>query len=226
MLLLARKVLTQTSSMKDTRLYESLFILHKCNLNIERLRNLIQAFEGNLESNEDYGLLFTYYINLESVSFLEEFRDGFSKIDPAYINRVKDIRRITSPILKRINKWKDLEKFRNNIIAHPWRHKGKFVVPNQGYYDIPRNWFEISVLVNLMTYLWLMIKVEFSQEYIDSLSYVATLQRPPKPPNDYSNLNADHQAMANEVEKVCKSLAKNYYLKVMQYILPDESESE
>jgi hypothetical protein len=208
--------------MQPTKLYESLFILHKCNLNIERLRNLLQSFEGNLENNSDYALLFTYYINLEALSFLEEFRDSFSKVEQQYSDRVREVRKITSPVLKRIHKWKDLEKFRNNIVAHPWRHKGQFVVPNQGFYNIPRNWFEVVVLVNLMNYLWTLIKAEFEKEYADSLKYVATLETKPKPPNDYSHLNSDHLAMADEVEMLCKSFNKNYYLKVFQYILPDD----
>lgn len=203
--------------MASTKIYESLFILRKCHLTITRLWTLFQKESDHLETNADYALLYTYYINLETVTFLDEFKKGFSNIEPEYKNRVTDVRKITAPILKRINRWKDLEKFRNNIIAHPWRHKGKFVVPNQINYNIPRNWFENLLLVDLMSYMWSMISVEFKQEIIDALEYVATLQKLPDTPADYSDLNIDNLKMAEEVRNICRSLNKKYFLKVMQY---------
>ncbi len=209
--------------MRPTKLLESLFILHKCQLNIDRLWKLIEVSEGELNSNSDYALLFTYHINLEAVSFLDEYNGDFvSRTETEYAIRVKEVRKITAPIIKRINRWKDLEKFRNNIIAHPWRDRGKFVVPNTGYYNIPRNWFEIAVFVNLLKYTWSMIRIEFLEELQTAIEYISTLQTPPPPPNNYSNLNADHLRMANEVGDICKTLGKNYGLKVIQYILPNE----
>ena len=185
----------------------------------------MDAFGDNLHTNADYALLFTYYINLESVSFLEEFRDGLAKTEPAYTDRIRNFRKITSPILKRINKWTDLEKFRNSIIAHPWRDKkGEFVVPNQGYYNVPRNWFEVAILLNLMSYIWSLIKEEFNEELTNALQYVSTLETAAKPPNEYNNLNSDHLIMAEEVAKQCNVLNKNYYLKVIPIVLPNDSE--
>ncbi len=185
----------------------------------------MDSIGDNLTANADYALLFVYYINLESVSFLEEFNFGFVKSENLYNSRIKEIRKITSPILKRINKWTDLEKFRNSIIAHPWRDKkGNFVVPNQGYYNVPRNWFDVAVLLNLMTYVWSLIKEEFKEELNEALLYVSTLQTSPKAPNDYSNLNSDHSEMVNDVNEQCKHLNKKYYLKVLLYDLPNEGE--
>jgi hypothetical protein len=210
-------------TMKPINLYESLFILHKCQLNIDRLWKLIEVSEGQLNSNSDYSLLFTYHINLEAVNFLDEYNGDFvTKTESEYLARVKETRKITAPILKRINKWKDLQKFRNNIIAHPWRDKGRFVVPNSGYYNIPRNWFEIAVFVNLLKYVWSMIRIEFLLELKSSLEYIATIQTPAPPANDYLNLNADHYNMATEVNDICQSLKKKYYLKVFQYVLPSD----
>jgi hypothetical protein len=211
--------------MTPTKLYESLFILRKCQLNIDRLWKLIEVSEGQLNSNQDYALLFTYHINLEAISFLDEYNgDFFKNIEPGYIDRVKEVRKIAAPILKRIKKWKDLEKFRNNIVAHPWRDKGKFIVPNSEYYNIPRNWFEIAVFVNLLKYVWSMVRIEFLDELNKDINYVSSLKTPPPPPNDYSSLNADHYNMAVEVNEFCKSLNKNYYLKVFQYDLPKDNQ--
>lgn len=185
----------------------------------------MDAIGNNLDTHADYALLYTYYINLEAVSFLEEFKVGLAKSESINTDRIKEFRRITSPILKRINNWTDLEKFRSSIIAHPWRDKkGKFVVPNQGYFNVPRNWFEFALLLNLMSYLWTLIRAEFNKEINDALQYISTLQTVAKPPNDYSNLNSDHFKMAEEVANHCKALHKSYSLKVFQYSLPDNSE--
>ena len=186
--------------MKPVKLYESLFILYKCNLNLERFKNLMDAIGDSFDTHSDYALLYTYYINLEAVSFLEEFKDGLSKTESAYTVRIIEFRKITSPILKRINKWGELQKFRSSIIAHPWRDKkGMFVVPNPGHFNVPRNWFEVGVILNLMSYLWALVLAEFSKELHDALQYVSTLQSNPKPPNDYSDINSDHLKMAEEV---------------------------
>ena len=204
--------------MQPIKLYESLFILHKCNLNLERLKNLMDAIGQHIDTHSDYALLYTYYINLEAVSFLEEFKDGLSKSESVYTDRIKELRKITSPILKRINKWTDLEKFRSSIIAHPWRDKkGKFVVPNQGYFNVPRNWFEVAVLLNLMRYLWALVTAEFSKELDESFQYISTLQAKPLPPNNYSGINSDHIKMAEEVAHQSKLFHRNYSLKVLLY---------
>ena len=159
---------------------------------------------------------------MEAVSFLEEFNGGlYHEIEEEYKPRVAHTRKITAPIIKRINKWKDLEKFRNNIIAHPWRNKKQFVIPDQNDYNVPRNWFEIGVLVNLLNYVWAMVQAEFQKELSETMMYMNTKVPPKKLPSDYTNLNTDHLKMADEVEIICKQLNKPYFLKVMQYIFPN-----
>lgn len=209
--------------MKPIKLYEALFILHKCNQTINRLWILIENSQGRIKEVEDFAVLFTYYIKMETVSFLEEFNKGFYHgTEKQCKQRVDDVRKTTAPIIKRINKWKDLERFRNNIIAHPWRHKSQFVVPDQNNYNIPRNWFEIGVLVNLNNYVWAMLQAEFELELKEAMVYMATKIPPKRPLSDYSQLNQDHLQMADEVEEVCKQLNKKYFLKVVQYSFPED----
>lgn len=209
--------------MKPINLYEALFILHKCNQTINRLWRLIENSQRRIKEVEDFAVLFTYYIKLETVSFLEEFNNGFyHETEKQYKQRISEVRKITAPIIRRINKWKDLERFRNNIIAHPWRHKKQFVIPDQNDYNVPRNWFEIGVLVNLNNYVWAMIQAEFDLEIKEAMAFMATKIPPEKPPSDYSQLNQDHLQMADEVEAVCKQLDKKYFLKVLQYIFPED----
>lgn len=209
--------------MKPIKLYEALFILYKCNHTINRLWKLIDSSQGRINEVENFALLFTYYIKMETVSFLEEFNKGFyHETEQQFKPRVNEVRKITSPIIKRINKWKDLERFRNNIIAHPWRAKKQFVIPDQNEYNVPRNWFEIGVLVNLNNYVWEILQAEFNVEVKEAMVYMTTKIPPKRPPTDYTELNQDHLQMADEVEQVCKQLNKKYFLKVIQYIFPED----
>lgn len=206
--------------MSSTKLYESLFILHKCNSVINRFWQIIEGSQDRIKEIEDFAILFTYYIKMESVSFLDEFNNGFYKsTEIQYSERISQIRKITAPVIKRIKKWKDLEKFRNNIIAHPWRQNGKFVIPSNRHYNIPRNWFEVGVLVNLMNYTWQLIRAEFEKEFGEAIIYIARINPTPKEPTNYENLNADHLQMADEVGQICERLEKKYYLTIMAYKL-------
>lgn len=209
--------------MPSSKLYESLFILHKCNSVINRLWQIIEGSKDRIREIEDFAILFTYHIKMESVSFLDEFNNGFYKsTESHYKERITQIREITAPIIKRIKKWKDLEKFRNNIIAHPWRQNGKFVIPSNRHYNVPRNWFEIGVLVNLMNYTWHLIKAEFEKEFGEAILYIDSINPLPKEPTSYENLNADHLKMAHEVRQICERLQKKYYLKIMIYKLENK----
>lgn len=211
--------------MIPTNLYESLFILHKCNTNLNRLSTLIKSYEAEVKENESYLVLFVYYINLETVSFLEEFNKGFyQKTEVTYKTRISDVRSITSPILKRINKWKDLREFRNQIVAHPWRGKeGTLVIPDQQY-NVPRNWFEAGLLAILMNYVWELIRAEFQKEVPEMLEYMESKIPPPKAARDYSGINTEQKEIFEEVYQVCKKLNKPYYLKVMQFEFPSDTD--
>ena len=55
----------------------------------------------------------TEKITKQTESVTEKFKDGLSKSESNYSQRIKEFRKITSPVLKRINNWTDLEKFRS-----------------------------------------------------------------------------------------------------------------
>ena len=83
------------------KLYESLFILYKCNLNISRLLELI--LEKILQENPDVDetLLLAKYLQMESVSFIAEFKENLHKhSEKEYSQRITDIQKITKPILE------------------------------------------------------------------------------------------------------------------------------
>lgn len=204
---------------EPVRLYESLFILYKCNLNISNLLKLIVDKIHQKNTNEEEAMLLAQYLQMESVSFLVEFKENlYQYSENDFKQRVGDIQKITKPIVNRINKWKDLNKYRNNIIAHPWRDSGKFVVPDSQKYSVPSSWLEITVLGHYIKYIWAMIRAEFNNEIIGSLNYISKTYPNNDPVKvDFSNLNKDQVNMAIEVDSIRKELGRNYYLKVMQF---------
>jgi hypothetical protein len=184
---------------------------------------IIDAHQNNFEKINKIGVVLTNTIKMETLSFLEEFNNAFfQNIEDEYKPKMMEVREITAPIIKRIRKWKDLGKFRNNIIAHPWRDKGKFVTPDPRNYDVPDSYFEVGVLVNLIKYIWSVIRIEFEKEMSEAILYMLSLEPPNKEFSDHLTINEDHLQMAHEVDEICKRLNKPYYLRVMQYNFFDE----
>jgi len=203
---------------EPVKLYESLFILYKCNLNISRLLELILEKIHQENPDADETLLLAKYLQMESVSFIAEFKENLYKhSEKEYSQRIADIQKITKPIFNRINKWKDLNKYRNNIIAHPWRESGKFVNPNDQSYNAPKTWLEITVLGNYIRYVWAMVSAEFAKEIKDARSYINKTYPFKRVKVDFSGLNEDQVKMASEVDLIRKELNKNYYLRIFLF---------
>lgn len=203
---------------EPVKLYESLFILYKCHLNVSHLLELILDKIHQENPDESEVLFLAKYLQMESVSFIVEFKENLYKhSEKEFRQRITDIQKITKPIFNRINKWKDLNKYRNNIIAHPWRDSGKFVIPNNQSYDAPKSWLEIIVLGHYIRYVWSMVYAEFNIEVKDSLSYIHKAYPFNRVKVDFSDLNNDQTKMALEVDAIRKELKKKYYLKVFHW---------
>ncbi len=203
---------------EPARLYESLFILHKCILNISSLLQLILEKIHQENPNKDEAMLLAQYLQMESVSFMVEFKENlYQYSEKEYSQRISDIQKITKPIFNRINKWKDLNKYRNNIIAHPWRNFGKFVIPNNQAYNVPKSWLEITVLGHYIKYVWAMVGAEFNKEIRDGLVYIQKTYPYNPVKIDFSGLNEEQMKIAAEVDSIRKELGRDYYLKVFLF---------
>jgi hypothetical protein len=212
--------------MKPTKLYESLFILDKCKTTINSVWN--ELLKGkHFTKNDVLSTNLQFYLIMETVNFLKEYDGAFvNRIEPEFKERMMSVRKIASPIIKELNKWKDLERFRNNIIAHGWRDKNKnyeFVVPVISAYNIPRNGLEFGILRNLILYAYYILQCEFSKEIFQSMQHVASKEPPPIPGADYAELNKQHYAMMEEVHSISEKLGKSCNLKVVLYKLPGDT---
>ena len=88
-------------------------------------------------------------------SFLDEYKNfNESNFDKKYAESIRRVRNINQYGIKRISKWKDLEKFRNDILAHNFRANKKsfFNNPNNEVYEylIPDSLNEKKVCLMIM----------------------------------------------------------------------------
>lgn len=199
---------------EEKKIYESLFILYKCKQAINNLWSKLKQ-DKELINGFDYSdTPLLYHIILEVVNFNEEYNLYFNTAFlNSYKQRITQIKIINKPIFKNINKWR-LKDFRNNIIAHTWRNKGKFANPDSEYYEIPKNALEFSLLVNYINYAWNLIESEFIVEFDKMLIYIQSLSQGSHSNKDYSNINEQQLKLVNEVNLKCMEFKKNYHLKV------------
>src|SRR5690625_8021923 len=100
----------------EIKLYQSLFILYKCNQTVNKTWLLYQNSKGN------NFLLFHMILELEN--FNEEYKKYFNcKRIPQYKNRINQIRYIFKLVYYENKKW-NLKQIKKNINAHPCRRYG------------------------------------------------------------------------------------------------------
>src|SRR5690625_3315079 len=193
----------------EIKLYQSLFILYKCNQTVNKTWLLYQNSKGN------NFLLFHMILELEN--FNEEYKKYFNcKRIPQYKIRINQIRYIVKPVYDEIKMW-NLRQYRNSIIAHPWRRNVEFVSPDSGKYKVPKDEFEFLFLKYYLGYIWSLISVEFKQELKEAIGYMLSLQQTPRREKDFSNINSIQKDIVEEVNSRCKEFDKSYYLKVQFY---------
>jgi len=152
-------------------LYERLFILYKCQSSMNNIWGKLNQDNVTIKGFNYSDSPFLYHIILEVASYLEEYKNfNCSNLKP-YTARINEIRSINKNIIKKINQW-DLQSFRNNIVAHPWRKNGEFVIPDSLEYKIPRNAFEFQLLINYLNYSWKLINSEFEEEFEETINYM------------------------------------------------------
>lgn len=115
---------------KISNFHSSLFTLNESHEAIERL---YFEFSNHEQSGPEYYknillLDLKNYIILEAASFIDEYQIYFAQtkttskrpnaIEPIYKQRVKDLHEIIKLILTTIHRWKDIEEYRDNYVAH------------------------------------------------------------------------------------------------------------
>lgn len=110
-----------------------------------------------------------FQIIIKSCSFLDEW-DRFLgvKNEPEHNHRVKLIKKIVSPARKAINTWKDLKRFRNEVVAHNFRGKDYIVtIEKMGEYNCPRSIPEMYFLISFISRMVRVLASAYQKETND-----------------------------------------------------------
>ena len=115
---------------------------------------LAKAISGNFQN----------YTIILLCSFIEEFNEEFTIVrHPEYANQINRIKKLTKPVLKRISQWKNLKDYRNQILAHNFRNKGKSLFSKSVApisFNVPHTNSEFVLLTELIRIITTCIALE------------------------------------------------------------------
>lgn len=133
---------------------------------------------GRLTYRDGVFSLSSNYLLLLGCSYLDELNNEFvSHKHPSYAERIIQFRKIVKPALKRIDDWKDLKVFRNTMLAHGYRIKGKSVLSHDNRtleFKIPKTETERKLFYQLVFVINNFMASEF-KDIRNSLNFNETL---------------------------------------------------
>lgn len=104
-----------------TKTQESILVLFTLQALLDEYLKCLSKEKNN--PNSVIFSIITSQIIITSCSYLDEWVYFARLIKEEQESRIITLRKITKPVMNRINEWKDLKRFRNNIIAHNHRIK-------------------------------------------------------------------------------------------------------
>jgi hydroxymethylpyrimidine pyrophosphatase-like HAD family hydrolase len=162
---------------------------------------LDKAISGSLQN----------YLKIIACSFLDEYQEELApNKHPEFDQRIKRLKTITKPVIKRINQWKDLREYRNVLLAHNLRVKGKSLYSkdiSHIHYNVPHTNKEHELLGELLIILMSTFAQEFSDVFA-LLDYSENLKS--KLRFDYSviDVQAEKEKIWTEVNEIRSKMLK------------------
>ncbi|WP_321371111.1 hypothetical protein [uncultured Draconibacterium sp.] len=152
---------------------------------------------------------------IDACSYLEEYEKYFGvKTELCYEEKIKQIKRINKPFIKRIKKWNNLQSVRNSFIAHNLRtNKHEMVFKGKLEFNAPRNPYETELLNHCIQFVHAIVVKEFQAELEQAKSNIKF---------EVNQFNAmSHEECWEEMEKlvtkvnsIIKEEGKAYSIKI------------
>lgn len=209
------------------KFYESLFILTRTYDNITYLseimwdHDLIEKAGFELEEKKVFHYLSLFsHIILETCSFLEEYEKNlFSVSEDQYKNRIRQLRKNAQPVIDKINEWKGLRDYRNQMIAHPWRIRQtkEFAYKDLFSYDIPTGYLELQLLRQYLRAVVLLIEVEFAAELEEMPRYITSIPHAPRRKKIVQDWFLDMHHVMEQVNLNLEESRKGYRLEASDF---------
>ena len=103
---------------------------------------------------------------IQKLFFDEYNREFTSSKHPAFKDRIDRLKKLTKPVLKRLNKWTHFKDYRNYILAHSFRFKDQSIFDTDFKpfkFNAPHTNSEIILLAELMRIITTCIAQEFPE---------------------------------------------------------------
>ena len=202
------------------RIYESLYIFSRYEQDIRYLMELIMDFGYNKKGQNDWTPKETSHyqtlyntILMNTCSYLDEYNKKFlvnAELD--FHERIKTIRKIAKPALKRLDEWEDLRSYRNQMVAHNFRIDGNdFSFKKLGKYKAPRTYLDIVILRKHLMMVHGIISAEFGNELQNVNSFLNNFPVQEQQ-IDYSNIENGLHSVLTEINNLCEENSKPYRL--------------
>jgi hypothetical protein len=204
------------------KIHESLFILSKCHSHITENWEAIEKNQptGAIKSTRHFIYNLAYYIILEIDIFLDEYHKEFAspENENAIRNRAVVIKEILKPVYTRIKSFKSLHEFRNNIVVHPLRRSGAFILPQNKLLTVPRSLFEYQLLTHYIQYMFAIIRQEFELELGEACFFAEAAEENCAPQKaDFNQVNADTEKLLAEVKAIADKHQKDFTVEFKTY---------
>lgn len=120
--------------------------------------------------------------------FLEEYDNFFTSTYPNTKRKIQEFKKIMKPATEELRMWKDLTKFRNEVIAHNLRIKDAgyvsvFLNGRLSKYQIPLSISDLVIIVKCVEVIAVNIKKIFKNEYIEFSKEVHSHKKETLKPN-------------------------------------------
>ena len=157
------------------------------------------------------------YLIILVCSFIDEYNNHFipSKSD-ILGDRIHLFRQKISPVMKKINKWDGLQNYRNTILAHNLRIKGKTPVlsnieNNKTTFNIPNTHDEILLLGELVALITKNIGVEFP-ELLPKINFNDNIANQMIIPHDIIDFKKEFESIGDSIKKLGLTYTQRTYL--------------
>jgi hypothetical protein len=152
------------------------------------------------------------HLLIMACSFLDEYTNEFTSFKhPELKFRIESLKTITKPVLKRINKWSDLKKFRNNILAHNLRNGKKSIFSETLptiQFNIPNSNSETILLSRLIVIITTCIANSFP-DLVDEIDLSETILSRIKFNSTVVNIEYEIEQIWTEINSIKESINNN-----------------
>ena len=141
-------------------------------------------------------------------SFMDEYENWFTPGKfPDETNRILKVKNVVKPAYKRIKKWNDIKKLRNNILAHNHRIDGEsiFEIENKIKYNVPSSNAEYVLLSDLIFIIAKNIYPVFP-EIVTESNFKLTLRDQLKFQSEKIDAYSEYKKIEKEIENNLKSM--------------------